>query len=136
MSETPVHPIRVPRIGRTRLSAATRRMITEWMGEARLPGLLNPNIPLVKAELLWHALQPLLFDRHWTDKQVWYCLDWVQFDKYNQFRYPPMANDWQLQQGLITILREQGYQVEVPKPPQNNKSIIISWRAELYFNEE
>lgn len=108
-----------------------------------------PNFVIYRATLLGQTsvrqllavLLPQLFERHWTDHQCCFVLDWSRLLR--QIRqYLP---DWgapleeipaAVRNRLVQELLVRGYQVELPLPPQTCINAILSWRADLYFKNQ
>lgn len=85
------------------------------------------------------VLLPQLYERQWNDLQCWSMLYWDQLLQQVRSYLPQWLEhegeipNW-LRNLLVSELRQRGYSVQLPLPPQTNNSAIISWRADLYFN--
>lgn len=76
---------------------------------------------------LWHRLRPVLHERHWSYRQLGYVLDWRHWGG--------RAIAYQVREELLELLRRRHYTVELPLPPLTDNRVLITWRAELYFNQ-
>jgi hypothetical protein len=86
---------------------------------------------------LLNRLMPLLYERHWDDKQVWCDFSWDYLQHLARrvpALYPYAAISEETKQRIIEHLRQRGYTVEVPPPPVSDKLVRVTWRADIYHN--
>lgn len=83
-------------------------------------------------------LQPQLYERHWSDGQLWYMLHWGWLRAQLARQYPAWRSEYEiparLRNWLVEELRLLGFEVQLPLPPQTDSSALITWRASLYFS--
>lgn len=121
------HPVRVPRMGKNRFVGAMEKILRGLKPMDPERWREFPRLPSVHARVVLCQLKAVLYERHWTDHQLWYMMEWRS---YGLKDFPDV------QEEIIRLLRSEGYAVQTPEPPQTNTSILITWRAALYFNEQ
>lgn len=144
---------RAPRKGLQKVAAAVRRLL-----QGPAPGEVRREFPQTwedfgqrflyqarwtshteAAHTLWQLLSPQLYERHWTDRQVWFMLDWLQLE-HQIFRHPTLQKTWVydgipvgVRQELLEHMQKLGFAIQRPLPPQTDTTVLITWRAGLYF---
>jgi hypothetical protein len=86
---------------------------------------------------LLNRLMPLLYERHWDDKQLWYDFSWDYLQHLARrvpALYPYSEISKETQQRIIEHLRLRGYTVEVGEPPVRPQLVRVTWRAAIYHN--
>lgn len=96
-----------------------------------------------EGDFLFNQLQIVvhreLARRHWIDRQLWYMLDWRELQNKlvaESQRWPLYTVPTTLREQLLSYLQRTGYEVQRPEVPQTDTTVLITWRASLYFKQQ